>query len=225
MPPAPCTSGSTMMRGDLVARAARACARSASALSSSRGRSTTYVLRQQPAKQRVHAVVGVAHRHRAGGVAVIAARKATNLCRAAHAAIEPVLHRHLHRDLDRDRAGFGEEHAVEIARQQRRQPPRQRQRLLVHQPAEHHVRHARQAGARPRRGCADGCSRGRRSTTRRCRRSVRGRRRARCGCPRCGRPAAAAARSSSAHRAARRGRARPGTRRANSPRLRTSSGI
>ena len=33
------------------------------------------------------------------------------------------------------------------------------------------------------RGCADGCSRGRRSTTTRCRRSARGRRRARCGSP------------------------------------------
>ena len=64
--------------------------------------------------------------------------------RPAHAAIEPVLHRHLHGDLDRDRAGIGKEHAVEIAGQQRRQPPRQRQRLLVHQPAEHHMRHRRE---------------------------------------------------------------------------------
>ena len=38
---------------------------------------------------------------------------------------------------------------VEIARQQRREPPRQRQRLLVRQPAEHHVRHLPRAGARP----------------------------------------------------------------------------
>ena len=70
------------------------------------------------------------------------------------------------------------------------------------------MRHRRQAGARPPRGYAGGCSRGRRSTTTRCRRSARARRRARCGSRACARPAAAAAPSSSAHRAARRGRAR-----------------
>ena len=47
----------------------------------------------------------------------------------------------------------------------------------------------------------------------RCRRSARGRRRARCGSLRCARPAAAAGPSSSARRAARPGRARPHTRR------------
>jgi hypothetical protein len=51
------------------------------------------------------------------------------------------LHRHLHRDFDRDRAGFAEEHLVEIAGQQRGQPARQRERRLVGQPAEHDMRH------------------------------------------------------------------------------------
>ncbi len=111
------------------------------------------MLGQKPAEQRVHAGVGIAHRHRAGGVAVIAARKARNFAARAHAAVEPELHRHLHGDLDRDRAGLGEEHAVEIARQQRRQPARQRERLLVHEPAEHHVRHQRELALHRRRMC------------------------------------------------------------------------
>ena len=45
------------------------------------------------------------------------------------------------RDLDRDRSGIGEEHAVEIARQQRRETLRQRQGRLMHEPAEHDMRH------------------------------------------------------------------------------------
>ena len=60
---------------------------------------------------------------------------------AAQAAIAPILHRHFQRDFDRDRAGLGKEHPRQIARQQRGQPLRQRQRLLMRQPAEHHMRH------------------------------------------------------------------------------------
>ena len=39
---------------------------------------------------------------------------------------------------------FGEEHAVEIAGQQRRQPAGERERLLMGKPAEHDVRHQRE---------------------------------------------------------------------------------
>ena len=99
------------------------------------------MLRQQAGEQRVHAAFGVAHRHGAGGVAVIAALEGDELPAPLHAAIDPVLRRHLERDFDRDRTGVGKEHAAEIARQQRGQPPRQRQRRLMRQPAEHHMRH------------------------------------------------------------------------------------
>ena len=214
MPPAPCTSGSTMMPAISLGVALEQPRQAPRRCASSVGRSTMRCSGSSPRNSVVHAGVGIAHRHRAGGVAVIAALEGDELGAAADAAVEPVLHRHLHRDLDRDRAGLGEEHAVEIARQQRREPPRQRQRLLVHQPAEHHMRHRRELPLDRLRGYADGCSRGRRSTTRRCRRSARARRRARCGSRRCARPAAAAARSSSAHRAARCARARPRTSRA-----------
>ena len=57
------------------------------------------------------------------------------------AAIERRLDRHLHRHLDGDGAGIREEHVVEIARQQRCEPRREPRRRLVHQAAEHHVRH------------------------------------------------------------------------------------
>ena len=118
------------------------------------------------------------------------------------------------RDLDRDRAGLGKEHAVEIARQQRRQPPRQRQRLLVRQPAEHHMRHGRELALDRRADMRMVVAVAGGPPARRCRRSARARRRARCGSPACAPPAAAASPSSSAHRAARRGRARPRTSRA-----------
>ena len=59
----------------------------------------------------------IGDRHGAERVAVIAAAEAHEAVALALPGIEPVLDRHLHRDLDRDRAGIGEEHAVEIARQ------------------------------------------------------------------------------------------------------------
>ena len=48
---------------------------------SSCGSSTISCSRQQPAKQRVHAVIGIADRHGAGGVAVIAALEGDELVR------------------------------------------------------------------------------------------------------------------------------------------------
>jgi hypothetical protein len=83
---------------------------------------------------------------------VIAALERNEFAAASDAAIAPVLQRHLESDLDRHRPGFGKEHAIEIARQHRRQPPRQRQRLLVDEPAEHHMRHRPQL---PRDGVPD----------------------------------------------------------------------
>ncbi len=174
----------------------------------SRGRSTTKCSGSSPRNSACMPLLRIAHRHRAGGVAVIAAPEGDEFRAPAHAAVEPVLHRHLHRDFDRDRAGIGEEHAVEIARQQRREPPRQRQRRLMHEPAEHHMRHLGKlpldrradvrvvvavAGGPPRRDAVDQLAPvGEHDAA-----AVRARDRA-----------AAAASSSSAHRAARRDRGR-----------------
>jgi hypothetical protein len=102
-------------------------------------------------KNAVHAGV-VADCHRARGVAMVAALEGDEFGAAADAAVEPVLHRHLHRDLDRDRAGIREKHPLEVSGQQCRQPPRQRQHRLVHQPAKHHMRHH---GKLPLHGLAD----------------------------------------------------------------------
>ena len=192
MPPAPCTSGSTMMPA--ISSACRSSsASSAASLASSRGRSSDELLGQEAGEQRVHAVLRIADRHRAGGVAVIAAAgRRRTACAPRTAPVEPELHRHLHGDLDRHRAGV-------------RRRTRGRDRRAAARPAAapasaparapaRRTSHAAslQAAARPPRGYADGCSRGRRSTTRRCRRSARGRRRARCGSHACARPAAAA---------------------------------
>jgi hypothetical protein len=96
----------------------------------------------EPGKRRVHAVLGIAHRHGSRGVAVIGAAEGEEAGAAAGAAIEPVLQRHFQCHLDGDRTGVAEKHPVEIAwRQQANQPLRQGQRLLVHQAAEHDVGH------------------------------------------------------------------------------------
>ena len=55
--------------------------------------------------------------------------------------VSPVLQRDLERNLDGDRPGIGEEDACQARRSQRRQPAGQPQCGLVHQAAEHHVRH------------------------------------------------------------------------------------
>ena len=99
------------------------------------------VLMQNTGEMLVHAFVGIAHRHRGECVAVIGAAEGQYFGPAANAAIEPILHSHLHRDLDRDRAAVREEHAIKIAGQQGRKPCRQPHRRLVHQAAEHHMRH------------------------------------------------------------------------------------
>ena len=99
---------------------------------------------QDAAEASVHAGIGIADRHRSGRIAVIAALESKKFPALAHAAVEPELQRHLHGDLDRDRARLGEEHAIEIARHQRRKAAGERERLLVGKPAEHHMRHQRE---------------------------------------------------------------------------------
>ncbi len=101
----------------------------------------THMFRQHAAKERMHALVRIAHRHGTGGVAMIAAAERDEAGARPLPAIAPELDRHLERDLDRDRARIGEEHPVEVARQHVHQAAREAQRRLVHQPAEHHVRH------------------------------------------------------------------------------------
>ncbi len=207
IPPAPCTSGSTISAGDAFGmprqhQFERIAARRI------RRQIDDDMLRQRAAEHIMHPGIGIAHRHRAGGVAVIAALERDELGLSRLAAIDPVLLRHLHRDLDRDRAGFRKEHAIEVARQQRREPPRQGQGLLVDQAAEHHMRHLGElplhrlpdvrmvvavAGGPPRRDAVDQLAAvGEHDAAARA----------------CARPQAAAAPSSSAYRAARRGRAR-----------------
>ncbi len=84
MPPAPCTSGSTMMPASSSACRSSTPDKRCDAFLVARQLDHD-VLGQKPAKQRVHAVVWIAHRHRAGGVAVIAAAEGDELAAPAHA--------------------------------------------------------------------------------------------------------------------------------------------
>ena len=70
--------------GELVGVALQQ-ARKRRALSSSLRQVDDVMLGQQAAEQRVHAAVGIADRHRAGGVAVIAAREGDEFLAPAHA--------------------------------------------------------------------------------------------------------------------------------------------
>ncbi|MNQ02043.1 hypothetical protein D3C85_147100 [compost metagenome] len=105
------------------------------------------VLGQHAPVQAVHAVVGVAHGHGAERIAVIAAPKRYKAAAAALALVQPELHRHLHGDFYRHRPGVGVEDAVQPRPQQAGQAARQRQRGLVGQAAEHHMRHGVQLRA------------------------------------------------------------------------------
>ena len=122
--------------------AREACASRTARVTSSRplgrplGQRREDVLRQRALPHRVHPAVGVAHRHRAERVAVVAA--APGQQRAPLAV--PVLQDQLDRDLDGDGAGVREEHVVEPGPV--REPLREPDRGLVREPAEHHVRHA-----------------------------------------------------------------------------------
>ena len=99
-------------------------------------------MRYQGAAERlVHRLFRVGDRHRAEGVAVIAVGEAEKPVFAGFPQVAPVLQGDLERDLDGDRSGIGEENARQPGGSHRRQPARQPQRRLVHQAAEHHVRH------------------------------------------------------------------------------------
>ena len=100
--------------------------------------------REDPCEFGVHALFGVADGHGGEGVAVVAAAKAQDFRAPGHAPVHPVLHRHLHGDLDRNRARFGEEHPLEIARQQGREARGELVGLLMGEPAEHHMGQAGQ---------------------------------------------------------------------------------
>ncbi|MNT02651.1 hypothetical protein D3C72_1371560 [compost metagenome] len=105
------------------------------------------VLGQHAPVQAVHAVVGVAHGHGAERIAVIAAPKRYKAAAAALALVQPELHRHFHGDFYRHRPGVGVEDAVQPRPQQAGQAARERQRGLVGQAAEHHMRHGIQLRA------------------------------------------------------------------------------
>jgi hypothetical protein len=92
------------------------------------------VLGEGTAEQRVHPALGIAHRHRAERVPVVA---------AADRQQPPApgrLERQLERNLDRDRPGIGEEHVVKP--RPRHESLGEPHRRLVRQPPEHHVRHS-----------------------------------------------------------------------------------
>ena len=159
-------------RGQLVLPFARAIDRAPLRLRASRGRSAKICFGSQPSKCACMLFLGVAHRHRPQGVAVIALAERQEADAAALPAIQPRLDRHLHRHLDGDRAGVGEEHVVQIGRGSKaRQPLRQPLGRFMGKAAEHDVRHGGELAFDGLAGCAGGCIRGRRSTMRRCRRS------------------------------------------------------
>ncbi len=73
-----------------------------------RRRVREHLTRKDPGPQLVHPALGVAHRHRLPGVAVVAATPGQQPLLARAAQGTPVLQAHLDRDLDRDRPGVGE---------------------------------------------------------------------------------------------------------------------
>ena len=100
-----------------------------------------HLFRQHAREHGMHALFGIADRHGGEGVAMIAAAEGQDLAAALLAPVHPELDRHLHGDLDADRAALGEEHPLQIARQQRRQPRSKPVGLLMGKPAEHYMRH------------------------------------------------------------------------------------
>ena len=152
----------------------------------------------------MHRLFRVGDRHRAERVAVIAVGEAEETIFPGLPHVAPVLQRDLERNLDGDRSGIREENARQARRRQRRQPAGQ-PRAPARAPGRRTSRAASSRVAVPRtRGYAGDCSRGRRSTTTRCRRSARGRRPARCGSRASARPATAAGRPASGSKGARR---------------------
>jgi hypothetical protein len=98
--------------------------------------------REQVAPHRVHAAVGVGDGHAVEGVAVVATEDGEEP-RPLGAPDSPLeLQHHLHRDLDRDRAGVGEEDLLQAVGGELDERAAERDRGVVGQPAEHHVAEA-----------------------------------------------------------------------------------
>ena len=81
------------------------------------------MLGQNAGKTGVHAGVQIADGHRPECVAVICPVKSHKLFFAARSAVDPILRRHLQRDLDRDRSGVGEKYPLQAAGEQSGKPP------------------------------------------------------------------------------------------------------
>ena len=99
------------------------------------------LLRQDLGEEAMHAFLGIADRHGRERIAMIAALKGYEPATRCNAFIKPELHRHLHRDLDRDRAAVAEKNMGQSLREEGHEPPRQIERRLMNQPAEHDMRH------------------------------------------------------------------------------------
>ena len=145
MPPAPCSSGSTMIPASSCACVAARC-RTSSAQVCDVGRSSTWrsvgedLLGEHLGEHRVHPADGVAHAHAPERVAVVAAAHGQQPGALGPADAALVLEDHLDRHLDRDRAGVGEEDVVEPVGGDLDEPLGQPDRRRVGEPAEHHVR-------------------------------------------------------------------------------------
>ena len=140
MPPAACTNGSTISAASSLARPTTVRSKRANCCLAGRQRHD-HLVGEHAAEQRVHALFRVTHGHRGERIAVIGVLEAQEPGTAKFALVEPVLQRHLHRDLDRDRAGLAEKNVLEITGQHRRKPPRQILDRRVNEPTQHDVRH------------------------------------------------------------------------------------
>ena len=143
MPPAPCTTGSTITAASSSACSSTSRASSATyaCLERRRRNAREHLARQHVAPQGVHPAVGVAHAHRAERVAVVAAAPGHQPVLARTSARALVLEAHLDRDLDRHRARVGEEHVLEPRRRDLDEGAGQVDRGRVGEAAEHHVAH------------------------------------------------------------------------------------
>ena len=91
----------------------------------------------------MHAGFRIADRHGTHGVAVVRVAKGNKFGPAGHAAIEPELRRHFHRDFHGHGAGVGKEDVIKRTGCDRRQTRGKPFGRLVRETAEHHVRHER----------------------------------------------------------------------------------
>ena len=144
MPPAAWTSGSMITA---VSSCACAATRSLEVAASTRRRAATARRAASAAWRRTAGACLPPDRRRTSRRTCRrgnAPRKLKNRVRSRLAAIEAILQGHLHRDLDGDRARLREERVRRDRRARAREPRRQRIGRRMREPAEHHVRHARE---------------------------------------------------------------------------------